>query len=139
MENLCSVCGKEPKTYNSGKCKDCYNEAKRERYKTDNEYRSGVLKKRREYRLSGKKKIVDKKSHLKMKYGLTEAEVSEMFAAQNFACAVCFEQIEKPHIDHCHTTGKVRGLLCGRCNRALGLFRENPTIVQAAVDYLKKQ
>lgn len=83
---------------------------------------------------------------IKRAYGLTEADYNHMLAAQNGRCAICRElEIEKIKdkvlrfaVDHNHVTGKVRGLLCRRCNRAIGLLRENTVYIRAAADYLEK-
>ncbi|HET9945169.1 MAG TPA: endonuclease VII domain-containing protein, partial [Actinomycetes bacterium] len=52
-------------------------------------------------------------------YGITEADVAAMLAAQHGVCAIC-QAADAAHIDHDHTTGAVRGMLCFRCNAALG-------------------
>ena len=61
-----------------------------------------------------------------------------MLAEQEGGCAICGEppKTSALHVDHCHDTGRVRGLLCFRCNSALGNFREDPAILTAALDYL---
>ena len=61
--------------------------------------------------------------NLKNKYGITSEEWEAMFLAQNKSCVIC-ETTKAPkwHTDHCHTTGKVRGILCSACNRNLGGF-----------------
>jgi hypothetical protein len=72
------------------------------------------------------------------KYGLTLADVDAMMAAQSGQCAICsrtFGEVPR-HIDHDHQTGKVRGLLCGGCNVALGLLQDDPTVAAAAAAYL---
>jgi YesN/AraC family two-component response regulator len=74
-------------------------------------------------------------------YGLTKETYSELFKNQNGCCAICqiaFENTKHTHIDHCHTTNKVRALLCHGCNTAIGLFKESPEILKSAVKYLKK-
>jgi hypothetical protein len=81
------------------------------------------------------------------KYGLSEDRHAEMHAAQNGLCAICGgvdEQIIKRSgktkelaIDHCHTTNKVRGLLCSHCNQGLGHFKENAELLRAAAAYLE--
>mgnify|MGYP000182072305 CR=1 FL=1 len=58
--------------------------------------------------------------HLKSRYNLTVDQVSEMFANQLCKCAICKTELTKYHIDHSHETGKVRGLLCHKCNIRLG-------------------
>jgi hypothetical protein len=70
-----------------------------------------------------------KKSNLK-KYGLTIEQFDEMFYAQLGRCASCqspLSSLRLTHLDHCHETGRVRGLLCYQCNVALGLLQEEAT------------
>jgi hypothetical protein len=54
------------------------------------------------------------------KYALSSTEFTEMLSSQHGNCAICDEYMAKPNIDHNHTTGKVRGLLCTQCNTRLG-------------------
>ena len=71
-------------------------------------------------------------------YNITLEEYKMMLDKQGCACAICGEIPEnKLHIDHCHKTDKVRGLLCGSCNRALGLFKDNLDTIEASLIYLK--
>jgi len=79
--------------------------------------------------------------HLVRKYGLSEAMYVEMLRKQNGCCAICgaaeSEQFKGVlHVDHCHSTGKVRGLLCRGCNHMLGSIRDEPGILLKAVEYL---
>jgi hypothetical protein len=72
-------------------------------------------------------------------YGLTQSDVGRMIVNQGNQCAIClisFDEIGM-HIDHCHTTGKVRSLLCSRCNQAIGLFEESAVRLGQAMEYLK--
>lgn len=81
------------------------------------------------------------------KYGITTKGYNEMYESQQGKCAICngegFCMAEhhklKLVVDHCHTTGAVRGLLCHNCNRALGLFKDNIESLEKAVRYLKVQ
>lgn len=59
------------------------------------------------------------KSHLKIKYGLTLDDFNVMLLAQSGRCGVCSEPMVKVCVDHCHDTGKIRGLLCDPCNSRL--------------------
>lgn len=75
------------------------------------------------------------------KFGLTLADYDAMFEVQGGLCAICLQRnIENRRlaVDHDHRSGKVRGLLCGSCNKALGLFRDSPQILTAALAYLLK-
>ena len=76
---------------------------------------------------------------LRVRYGLTVEQYNELRAQQGEACAICRV---KPNarlvVDHCHKTGRVRGLLCGECNLALGKFRDDPAVVEAALHYLQQ-
>lgn len=59
----------------------------------------------------------DKRKHnLKTRYGLTEADYDEMLEKQRGLCALCGDEMKRPVVDHCHETGKVRGILCHPCN-----------------------
>jgi hypothetical protein len=74
------------------------------------------------------------------KYGLTVGEYELMFAEQGGTCKICHGtglKNKRLSIDHDHKTGKVRGLLCHGCNVMIGLAKENPAHLHAAVDYLE--
>jgi hypothetical protein len=70
------------------------------------------------------------------RYRLTKSDYMELFAAQHGGCAICGREQQRLHVDHDHDTGKIRGLLCGSCNRGIGLLRHNPTILNRAAMYL---
>ncbi len=63
---------------------------------------------------------------LKSRYGLTADQYAELLLKQGGACAVCRSVVEKFHVDHCHNTGQVRGLLCHKCNIRLGGWDDLP-------------
>ncbi len=75
-------------------------------------------------------------SRVKSKYGLTEAALADMMRLQNNQCGICDQHMDKPNIDHCHTTGKVRGLLCNGCNTGIGMFKESIPALLKAADYI---
>jgi len=85
------------------------------------------------------------RAYLKRKYGITLEEWCAMFDKQNSLCAICNQVGFKLDpasknllvVDHCHATGKVRGLLCHNCNRALGLLKDNKANLVRALDYLE--
>lgn len=62
----------------------------------------------------------------------------ELFALQNGVCAICQnpEKQKRLAVDHCHTSNEVRGLLCQKCNRGIGLFNDNPGLLERAKNYL---
>lgn len=90
----------------------------------------------RAYRESHREQI--RAAERKRMYGLTLEQYEAMIEAQGGKCAICGKHMEKPHVDHDHMTGEVRGLLCRRCNLALGIFGEDISILRAAVRYLAK-
>lgn len=66
-----------------------------------------------------------------------------MLEGQNHVCAICSRpetrgKTKYLSVDHCHTTGKVRGLLCAKCNTVLGYMNDNPDYLTKAMEYLKK-
>ena len=66
----------------------------------------------------------------------TEADYIELCLKQKYQCAICTKTVERFHVDHDHKTDKVRGLLCPACNKALGYFKDNIGILNAAIKYL---
>lgn len=73
--------------------------------------------------------------------GFTAATLQERLEQQGYRCAICRTDLtvlrrRDWHADHDHATGTPRGVLCGQCNMALGLFKDDPTRLQAAIDYL---
>ena len=77
-------------------------------------------------------------------YGITTEDYDEMRESQGYACKLCgINETESSgkgllHIDHCHRTGKVRGLLCSNCNTALGLLQDSPSLIIAAFNYINE-
>ena len=84
----------------------------------------------------------------KNSYGLTFEEYNQMLESQNGVCAICgkeetdtdwrSDKVKQLAVDHNHETGKVRALLCGKCNKAIGLLKDNIQLFQATIDYLNK-
>jgi hypothetical protein len=81
---------------------------------------------------------------LKYKYGITLAEYTKMLEDQSRSCAICgcLENSSRVHgslaVDHCHSTGSVRGLLCNQCNRAIGMLNDDVDLLRSALKYLEK-
>jgi len=80
---------------------------------------------------------------LKNKYGLTQEKYDEIGEAQQWKCAICgsastgSKNSTNLSVDHCHTTGVIRGLLCHPCNAGIGYLKESENIMQNAIKYLK--
>ena len=72
-------------------------------------------------------------------YDLHEDDYMRLKEEQDNCCFICsadFSEV-KDHIDHCHTTGQVRGLLCNSCNSGIGMFKDNPELLEKAITYLE--
>ncbi|WP_370876995.1 endonuclease VII domain-containing protein [Acidovorax sp. A1169] len=79
-----------------------------------------------------------KKARLK-KYGITAAQKKAILDMQEHQCPICERFLTESHvpsIDHCHVSGSVRGILCRRCNAALGMLDESPANLERALEYL---
>ena len=90
-------------------------------------------------KLNGAKRAM-RRWRLKAKYGITKEQYSIMLECQNGLCAICNkpELNRELSVDHDHITGKVRSLLCFKCNSALGLVKEDESILLKMIDYLRK-
>jgi hypothetical protein len=114
--------------YRSSWCKRCSSKGHREKY-ANPEGRKAIL-------ASQRKNI----------YGITQAKYDAMIAAQGGLCAICQRPEEAKRrgvilslaVDHCHSTGQVRGLVCRSCNSGLAQFRDSPERLLAAIEYLAK-
>lgn len=90
-----------------------------------------------------KNKSTARDRYLQRRYGITEAEYSARLVAQNNCCILCGTEFnheawgaDSPVVDHCHTNGNIRGILCNECNRGLGYFHDNKDALMNAVKYL---
>lgn len=129
---ICNLCNEKKATREMSKscntfCKKC-SSAKSKKWAIDN---PNVWERQK------------RKSHLKKKYGITIDDYDKMVIQQNNSCAICEGVLIdsrgfRPHVDHCHETGKVRGVLCGDCNKALGMFKDSIERIQKAYNYLLK-
>jgi hypothetical protein len=95
--------------YAKGKCRNCWRDS------------------RRDAEPYHKRQQTWRRASLKRSFGITPEQHDAMRASQGDRCAMCRRDFgtkiaDRPHVDHCHATGKVRGLLCFRCNTALGFI-----------------
>ena len=117
----------------ASRCKSCSTEANREWREANPSH---------EKKRYAKEKVQVRERHLVRKYGVDLNIYNQMLDQQNGKCAI-YEKLEKDevhevlHVDHCHDTGQVRGLLCRNCNHVLGLMKDDPLLVRRAAKYLE--
>lgn len=120
----------------------------RKQMETNPEYREGKrasARKHNKLRASDPafqefKRSAEMSRHYAKKYGLTWDQIQEMVERQNGRCLICqMDVVDDPCVDHDHSTGEVRGILCRLCNTGLGMFRDNPTYCEAARVYLSQK
>ena len=93
----------------------------------------------REYRKNNRKHVADRDAA--RQFGISIEQVQELRSITH--CEICGAELQHyakngSAIDHCHTTGKVRGMLCGSCNKGLGLFFDNIDSLESAINYLRR-
>jgi hypothetical protein len=152
---VCKLCGElkhltdfhNNKGMKDGKlncCKSCTNQLKSEDHRKHKEERKQKFK---DWQTENPEKYYRMMRNSKLKvYGLTIEDYEALLEEQKGVCKIC----EKPEtkgtgrdkgtlaVDHCHRTGKVRGLLCSSCNRGLGFFGDDLLLLNKAVDYLNE-
>ena len=105
-------------------CKVCFN-AKNKKWYKDNPDKLPTLEENRIYSRN-------------KNFGISEEDYSKMLVDQNNQCAICQIQIgREAAVDHCHSTNKIRGLLCRKCNLGLGGFKDNIETIRKAIAYVK--
>jgi hypothetical protein len=111
----------------SSHCKECHRESTR-KWRERNREKEKELRRRRYDPLKGKLR----------KYGLSISEYEALINSQDNRCAICGVEGngEALNIDHCHETGKVRGLLCRDCNLGIGRLKDDVVLLQRAIEYL---
>jgi hypothetical protein len=124
----CHKCGTpfSPKSTSAKYCnKRCMYQARKVRREASDDYKYNI-----------------RKSNLKRKYNITPEEFDDMLEVQNNCCAICLEHKSSFDIslcqDHCHYTGRNRGILCNNCNRAIGLLGDDLEKLTNAVTYLSR-
>jgi hypothetical protein len=94
------------------------------------------------YKHTAGRSEASRRRYLRIKYGMTLDDWQEWFERQGGACAIC-KRLEGEvagglHVDHCHASGVIRGLLCQSCNTSIGHLREDPEVIRAAADYVER-
>lgn len=97
----------------------------------------------RQWNLKNKETARDR--YLQRNYGISENEYNARLLSQDNSCPICKKEFsfgefgpDSPVVDHCHTGGHVRGIICNECNRGLGYFRDNPNALRNAASYLEE-
>lgn len=126
--------------FNGRVCSKCneFKPAKEFAQYKDKNYKGGIAM-RADCKTCSEK--VKYKAFIKRTYNFTFEEYEEMLDQQNGKCSICESKIGSARttrlfVDHCHETGKVRGLLCSSCNNGLGQFKDSPKLLQKAINYL---
>lgn len=146
----CSTCSGEfpltsfPKTRRNHKyvyrpqCRTCYTSYQKLQYDLNQEQRRA---KGRAYYARDKATVIDRQRWYKRasQYGVTKEQFYGMWDAQQGLCKLCEKELTiSCCVDHDHTNGNVRGLLCNSCNRGIGLLQEDPRLLEKAMNYIKK-
>jgi len=118
-------------------CKACHSE-RRKKLRKDENYRIADRLRSKMWRKNNKEKVreLSRWYIIKWKYGITREDFMAIKSAQDNKCAICRKEPTLLHVDHCHKTKKIRGLLCRNCNTSIGKFQDSPLILQNAIDYL---
>ena len=119
------------------KCKACYGNQSLDHYRSKRDHYNKLQCK---YRAENKDKF--KQWRLKRNWDLTVDEFESMISKQDNRCFLCnIEFCDKrgmrPNVDHCHDTGRIRKLLCTRCNTAMGLLKENVSVLNKMINYIQ--
>lgn len=128
-EGTCERCGGVTSTCKAVVCRSCYREQKK---------------------ASQSKKEYKRDWHLQKKYGMTSEEFESWWIAFRGRCGICGCEMKRPTgtrgqaldvvaVDHNHTTGKVRGLLCNACNKGIGLLKEDVNILYEAIKWVEME
>lgn len=124
-------------------CKSCQQIAHIKRYEKDPEGQKARAKDyRKRLKESSPEKlfISNRRTKLKRSYNISLEDYDTLLLSQDNRCKICGKEPSAKllAVDHCHTTGKVRGLLCSNCNTALGLVKDNKELLSRMITYLEE-
>lgn len=118
-----------------GRNRDELNAKRRARRQNDPEFREAMNRRAREWTVKNRERR--RQWQRQFLYGLMPEQFDALMATQQGRCAICRDSADL-HVDHDHNAGHVRGLLCDRCNHGLGHFRDSPTFLRSAAEYLER-
>jgi hypothetical protein len=126
----CPHTDEERNVSKAGDCVICRTERQRKKrvFMSDEARKAKYREYQNKYRATDKGKAAIKRAELNHKYGITEIPISN--------CQICGNGDLPIVVDHNHTTGDLRGFLCSHCNIGLGQFKDNPTLLWRAIQYL---
>jgi len=102
----------------ASQCRSCYNDKKRNRPNNPE---------------------LNKHNSLSKHYGIGLEDYKKLYNEQEGKCKICQEYFDILDVDHCHTSNKIRGLLCSTCNSGLGMFKDNIELLKIAIKYLEEK
>lgn len=127
-------------------CASCKAEKERFKFHKDKSFSDGrhpyckECRRRKSRKYNERRAEKNRENALKRKYGIDLADYDELLARQDGKCAICRvsqnDLTRKLAVDHDHMTMKIRGLLCLRCNTAIGKFNDDPELMNRAIDYI---
>jgi len=135
--DVCNKCGKTKEIHEFVKCKKSktgYRKVCRECRKQ--QQRDWVADNKDHF------ESLTRRQHLKKRYGITPEDYEKMLTEQKGKCAICNRHGQSPgnkrrlDVDHCHKTGKIRGLLCNRCNQSMGKVKDDIDLLKKFLAYL---
>ncbi len=153
---LCRTCGQRKDSASftrddrsvdglSWRCRDCYHAAHADWRRANIDHVRDTARGARRRRSNPELDRKTLRANRLKKFGLTYDDFRRMLIAQHFKCAICYSEIkiegsysDAACVDHNHTTGAIRELLCHRCNSGMGLFKDSPKLIHAVLEYLRK-
>lgn len=139
----CARCGGRLKYTAAAKCVPCMHKANAARKRAATPATRRKWAEQQKQVPLEKRRVWARRSRLKRVYGISEVQFNNLLSTQGHTCAICYEAFKTvggryaPVVDHDHKTGAVRGLLCDRCNHALGHLKDNPELARRAGIYLQ--
>lgn len=139
LQSYCKVCQREYSKQNYKENRDIRLKQTAEYAKTHPEVRRKAVRKYRSSLTPEQRSTLYRRCDLLRNFGLTPIEYEKIFESQDGVCAICKRICSSGRrlaVDHCHMTGRVRGLLCSRCNLGIGQFNDSVELLEAAIEYL---
>jgi hypothetical protein len=141
-----AVCHPDRNFYCKDLCKKCYEHMMNKKRMKNPEFAKRNRIRAKKWREENPEKSfkTDSNKHLFRKFGITLDEYNIKLAAQGGVCKICKKDESfvsrgrktRLAVDHCHNTGKIRGILCFRCNTSIAHFEQNPALLKSVKDYL---